>query len=177
MDWSRAKNIIIAVLLAANLLIGGKLLADGRGSERLLAQAAADCKAFLESRGLSIETEIPAEGQRLPVLFLRIESGGETPAENYRGLPIAVTGGSASYEIEGSGDQAALTITSSEALLKLYADLCAQGETVRGRTVEDIELVYLLSVDGSLRTAQDTAIPAWRVNLSGTDYYVNAYAE
>jgi hypothetical protein len=97
--------------------------------------------------------------------------------KSYRGLPIAVSGGSADYEILGSGEQSALTITASDALLKLYADLSADGEGMDGQTVEEVELVYLLSVDSGSRAQQDTAIPAWRVRLSGADHYVNAYKE
>jgi hypothetical protein len=178
MDWSKAKNIIIAALLVANLLIGGSLLMDVRGETQRLEQDAADCRAFLEHQGIAVETEIPPEGQRLPVLFVRMGgSGGQAPADSYRGYPIAVAGGSADFTITGSGEQSALTITAAEALLKLYADLSAEGGSLRGQAVEELELVYLLTVDSSSRAAQDTAIPAWRVRLSGQDYYVGAYAE
>ncbi len=178
MDWSKAKNIIIAALLIANLFIGGRFFLDERGEEQRLAREAESCRAFLEAQGVSVEADIPAEGQRLPVLFLGMgREAGQTQMRSYRGLPIAVSGGSADYEILGSGEQSALTITASDALLKLYADLSADGEGMDGQTVEEVELVYLLSVDSGSRAQQDTAIPAWRVRLSGADHYVNAYKE
>ena len=177
MDWSKAKNIIIAVLLAANVIMGVNLAAQ-RGQERARAkQAVQDTGAFLEQAGLVLQTEIPERTEKLPVVFLRLQKTEEAAEDmEYRGIPIVVQGGSVGFEVSGSGQQSAEIIPASEALLKLYARICREGR-VEGRTIESIDLVYLLSPEDSSYAAQDTAVPAWRVVVSGYTYYVNAYED
>jgi regulatory protein YycI of two-component signal transduction system YycFG len=177
MDWSKAKNIIIVVLLAANVLIGANYLEHNVREKQQLRQAADDTAAFLQQEGITVEARIPQQAEKLPVLFLRLQRSDEASKEtSYKGLPIVVEPGSTGYEIVGSGQQAAEILPASEALLKLYARLSEQG-SVRGKTVENIELVYLLSLEEVSYAAQDTAVPAWRIRVDGQDYYVNAYKE
>lgn len=177
MDWSKAKNIIIAVLLAANLLIGGNLLAQYSSRQAQLKQAAEDTYAFLEKAGMEMDAQLPRQAEKLPVLFLRLNKGGEEPKKTeYRDYPIVLQGSGIGYEIAGTGQQAAQTITAAEALLKLYAQLSAEG-SVKGKHVEAVELVYLLSPDENSFAAQDTASPAWRIQVDGRTYYVDAYGE
>ena len=167
MDWSKAKNIIIAVLVAANLLMGINLLSRSAGARQQIAQASEESIAFLEQQGMSFETDVPKKTEKLPVLFLRLQRAGELSApEEYKGYPIVVQG----------SQMAAETMPAAEALLKLYAQLSGT-ESVKGRTVEAIDLVYLLSPDDTSYAAQDTASPAWRIRLSGHTYYIDAYEE
>ena len=147
MDWSKAKNIIIAVLVAANLLMGINLLSRSAGARQQIAQASEESIAFLEQQGMSFETDVPKKTEKLPVLFLRLQRAGELSApEEYKGYPIVVQGSQ-------------------------------RTESVKGRTVEAIDLVYLLSPDDTSYAAQDTASPAWRIRLSGHTYYIDAYEE
>ena len=177
MDWSKAKNIIIAVLLAANLLIGGNLLAQRASQQAQIRQAAEDTFAFLEKAGMAVDAQLPQQAEKLPVLFLRLNKDGEGPKEaQYKDYPIVVQGTQIGYEIAGTGQQAAETISAAKALLKLYAQLSAEG-SVKGKHVEAIELVYLLSPDESSYAAQDTASPAWRIQVDGRTYSVDAYGE
>ena len=177
MDWSKAKNIIIAVLLAANLLIGGNLLAQRASRQAQIRQAAEDTCAFLEKAGMELDVQLPRQAEKLPVVFLRLNKDGEEPKETqYKEYPIVVQGSSIGYEISGTGQEAAQTISAAEGLLKLYAQLSAEG-SVKGSHVEAIELVYLLSPDESSYAAQDTASPAWRIRVDGRTYYVDAYGE
>ena len=177
MDWSKAKNIIIAALLIANLLIGGNLLAQRSAQQMKLRQAAEDTCAFLEQAGMTVDVELPAQAEKLPVVFLRLHKDSDAPqAAQYKDYPIDVLGSQIGYEIAGTGQQAAPTITAAEALLKLYAQLSAAG-SVKGRHVEAVDLVYLLSPDDASFAAQDTASPAWRIRVDGRTYYVDAYEE
>ena len=177
MDWSKAKNIIIAVLLAANLLIGGNLLTQHNAKQAQLRAAAEETVAFLEASGMEIDAELPRQEKKLPVVFLRLNKDGGEPAETqYKDYPIVVQGSGIGYEIAGSGQQAAQTITAAEALLKLYARLSAEG-SVKGVRVEAVDLVYLLSAEGATYAAQDTASPAWRIRTDRDTYYIDAYGE
>ena len=107
MDWSKAKNIIIAVLVAANLLMGINLLSRSAGARQQIAQASEESIAFLEQQGMSFETEVPKKTEKLPVLFLRLQRAGELSApEEYKGYPIVVQGSQIGFEIAGSGQQA-----------------------------------------------------------------------
>ena len=183
MDWSRAKNILIAVLLAANLILGGMLFHEASMAKKERTQAVSDTRVFLEERGMQIEADIPPDAEKLPVLFLRLEKGVQgtedeqnTEEQAYNGVPIIVQGSNVSFEVSGKGQQAGRTITASEALLKLYAKLSSEGSAA-GKTVESIDLVYLLSSGAPSYAAQDTAIPAWRICVSGETYYVDAYED
>ena len=177
MDWSKAKNIIIAALLAANLLIGGNLLAQRHEKQEYLRVAAEDTVAFLEASGMEIDAELPRQDKKLPVVFLRLNNSGAEPAKTqYKDYPIVVESGGIGYEIAGTGQQAAQTITAAEALLKLYARLSAEG-SVKGVRVESVDLVYLLSSEGATYAAQDTASPAWRIQTDSRVYYIDAYGE
>ena len=177
MDWSKAKNIIIAALLLANLLIGGNLLAQRSSQRQQIRQQAADTCAFLEQAGITIDADIPQQAEKMPVIFLRLQRADEAPKEEqYKEYPIVVQGAGLGYELAGAGQQAAQTITASEALLKLYALLSQEG-SVEGKHVETIDLVYLLSPGDASFAAQDTATPAWRIQVSGRTYYVDAYGE
>ena len=177
MDWSKAKNIIIAVLLAANVLIGGNLLAQRSMQQAQLRQAEENAYAFLEQAGMEVDVKLPHQEKKLPVLFLRLHKTGEELTEvRYKDYPIVVQGSEIGFEIAGTGQQAASTIPAAEALLKLYAQLSAEG-SVKGKRVESVELVYLLSPDETSYAAQDTASPAWRIVVDGRTYYVDAYEE
>ncbi len=177
MDWSKAKNIIIAVLLIADLTIGGLLVSRTAAERRQERLAAADTVAFLEDRGMQVQAAVPEKSEKLPVLFVTLQRSEEAAEEQtYKGYPIIVQGSSVDFEVSGSGQQAARTIPASDALLKLYAVLSSEG-SVAGKTVEDIELVYLLTSEGTSYAAQDTAIPAWRIRVSGKTYTVSAYEE
>ena len=177
MDWSKAKNIIIAALLVVNLTIGGLLLQERASERSQLQQAAADTKVFLEAAGMQLDAEVPETAEKLPVLFVTLDrSGEESSDEAYKGYPIIVQGRRVHFTVAGSGQQSARTIPASEALLKLYARLSSAG-SVEGLHVEAVDMVYLLTTDTTSYAAQDTAIPAWRIRVSGSTYYVNAYEE
>ena len=177
MDWSKAKNIIIAALLAANLLIGGNLLAQRASQQTQIRQATVDTVAFLQHEGMQIEAEVPQKTERLPVLFLRLLRAGEGAKDSsYKSYPVIVQGEDVGFEFAGEGQQAAQTISAADALLRLYAELSAAG-SVKGKCVESVDLVYLLSSGETAYAAQDTAVPAWRIVVDGQPYYVNAYGE
>ena len=178
MDWSKAKNIIIAALLVVNLTIGGLLLSQSAAQRQQMRQAAADTKVFLEKQGMQVNAAVPEKAEKMPVLFVQLQraSSQEGAPQSYKGYPILVEGSAVDFEVSGSGQQAARTITASEALLKLYARLSREG-SVAGKSIDQVELVYLLTADRTSSAAQDTAIPAWRIEVSGKTYTVNAYEE
>ena len=68
MDWSKAKNIIIAALIAANLFLGytyfsqqTDLKAQARDSARYTAE-------YLELMGAQLNCSLPLEREKLPVV-------------------------------------------------------------------------------------------------------------
>lgn len=178
MDWSKAKNLIIAALIATNLLIGWQYLsmlhAEGARVEENI-QAACE---FLEEKGMKVSTDISVYSEKLPVLFVSIDKEGETAEGEieYNGRPLIVRGAKASVKLLEPGQQAAWTISASEALLKLYAKLKQEGSFYKGLEVESADLVYLLNLGDSQGAAEDTAVPAWRIVTTRGTYYIDGYA-
>ncbi|NMA93329.1 MAG: hypothetical protein GX975_01560 [Clostridiales bacterium] len=178
MDWSKAKNLIIAALIVTNLLIGWQYLsmlhAEGARADKNIQSA---CE-FLEEQGMKVSADIPVSSEKLPVLFVSIDRESEDADDEieYKGRPLIVRGGKASVRLLEPGQQAAWTISASEALLKLYAQLSQEGSFYSGMEVKSADLVYLLSLGDSQSAAEDTAVPAWRIVTSGGTYYIDAYA-
>ncbi len=177
MDWSKAKNLIIAALLVTNLVIGGQYLSMLHAETSRAEESLKAATEFLEEQGVKISADISVSSEKLPVLFVSIDRGSEDSDElEYKGRPLVVRAAQASVKILEPGQQAAWTISASEALLKLYASLKQEGSFYSGMEVKSADLVYVLNLKDSQSAAQDTAIPAWRIVTSRGTYYIDAYA-
>lgn len=175
MDWSKAKNIIIAALLVTNLAIGtfyiSQLRNDAKARE---ASVEAACR-YLESVGIDIEAEVPLKTRNLPVLFVNVSKGQYEPV-SWEGLPVEVIGANIALSPLSEGDLAGSTIGADRALLKLYSQL-GEEEKAAGLKVEGVDLVYLLDVRNAVVASQDTAVPSWKISTSRGVYYIEAYSE
>ncbi len=68
MDWTKAKNILIAALLATNLLLLGILIYGNIKVSGEDARFLNNTIAVLEARNIAITTELPIKSTRMPVL-------------------------------------------------------------------------------------------------------------
>ena len=74
MDWTKAKNILIAALLLTNLLLLGNMLYDNanvQAKEKLFIE---NTLAVLEARNITIETPLPKGQPRMPVLSVEYDN-------------------------------------------------------------------------------------------------------
>ena len=67
MDYSKAKNIIIALLLAADLALGSVYISRISADRQAREAAILSTELYLQELGIELETEIPAEEPPMPV--------------------------------------------------------------------------------------------------------------
>ncbi len=73
MDWTKAKNIIIAALLITDLILAGSMFynnAMAKSSEDLYLQ---NTISVLKDRNISIDAELPTKQSRMPVLTVEYD--------------------------------------------------------------------------------------------------------
>ena len=73
MDYSKAKNIMIVLLLVANIALGASYIGRQNDARQARADAAANTERYLTQLGVELETEIPVDTAMMPVLYVRIE--------------------------------------------------------------------------------------------------------
>lgn len=174
MDWSKAKTILIVALLITNIIIGSAYISGINKEKANMEAAARNAAAYAQSRGVNVRCEIPAEKNKLPVLFVSLDRSGIAEECHYKGIAVETDKSFVGRIIpEGQGDADAELISASNALLKLIGDM---GES--DMTIDDISVVYWLDLSlGDDVAAKDTAVPAWK--FSGPDgvYYIEAFGE
>ncbi len=177
MDWSKAKNILIAALIAANIFLGFMYTQNMRADEELKARAAELTARYLESLGVSLDCALSAEEERLPVLFVEIEEGDgadDGPAKD--GLRVVLIGAEGQKAVPvRTGLNRGQVISASSAARRLVPRF--SDEELKDLRVEGAELVYLVDRSG-LESArgQDTAVPAWAFTTNRGLYYIEALA-
>lgn len=174
MDYSKAKNIMIVLLLAANIALGASYVSRQNDARQARADAAANTERYLTQLGVELETEIPVDTAMMPVLYVRIEKGGGQGV--YDGHGVELSGGGEDYYAvpDKRGDTRAETITASRALQLLVGRL--DSEQLSGLKIEDIELVFWVDRSGlGAGEAEDTAVPAWKITTNKGIYYIEAY--
>lgn len=176
MDWSKAKNIIIAALIAANLFLGytyfsqqTDLKAQARDSARYTAE-------YLELMGAQLNCSLPLEREKLPVVFVNMEKSSDKVYETRDGKAIVVTGQEGfSAQPADYGDTRAQVISASDAVRRTAAGL-SEGQ-LKGLSIDSVRLVYLVDRMG-LGTEQlrDTALPFWEIESNRGVFYQEAFA-
>lgn len=77
MEWSKLKNIIILILLTANLFLLAMAGVQQRDSARYQEQAVTDALAVLERNGIAVATEVVPEQMALKTMTVQRDRGTE----------------------------------------------------------------------------------------------------
>lgn len=159
MEWSKIKNIILAILLAVNLILLGMVSYQEYRSARYDAQTLESAVTLLASNGISVEAELP-EPADLPVLQLELaapdDQRQEEQVEAVLGGVEDVTdsGGGARLRYRGSWGDGELSpdgrfsFTLGEESLAAEADREAQGATLLAGLGMQVTLAGRSSQDG-----------------------------
>ncbi|MCQ2552949.1 MAG: hypothetical protein MJ150_01410, partial [Clostridia bacterium] len=75
MDWSKAKTILIAILLVLCLILSGILVSRKLDEAKAIEAGRVAAKEYLEGIGVVLNTEIPKKRPALEVLFLQRKEG------------------------------------------------------------------------------------------------------
>lgn len=172
MDWSKAKTILIAILLVLCLILSGILFSRKLDEAKAIEAGRVAAKEYLEGIGVVLNAEIPKTRPALEVLFLQRKEGA-TQLKNGHYLVYTNEASNVSYEITEHGKGKAKVISASSALLQM----ATMTENPKGLEINDIELCYYVDDKGfkPQETNTDTAIPAWRIESSNGVYYILAY--
>ena len=173
MDWSKAKNVLIAALLLANIILGQFYFGNLKQAKLENETAAVSTETYAKSLGIDLQAEIPKETPKLPVLFVKIAQGDAV--NEFEGYVIeteGVNGVCANALRSGSAKEE--VITASAAMHKLISEI----SDCDGLVISDIKLVYWVdrSAYGSAE-GEDTALPAWKFVCTDGAYYINAFGE
>ena len=176
MDWSKAKNILIAALLIADLILCAFLAEQIKDRDTALKEAAEYAVDYAQSRGISVKTGLPTDRVRMPVLFVELAESGES-LTSYRGTDVDVFGELPRVIVSGrTGSAEGELIPASAALILLTDRLSGSGELPL--VVNGVEPVYRLDATNADEGAtQDTAVPAWRFSTDKGAYYVEGFVE
>ena len=172
MDWSRAKSIMIAILLVCDLILGGMWLKERVDENREIAAANTAAVSYAENHGVSINCDIPSNSKRVYVLSLTFSEGEGNVKSEYRNVPI---------EVLGSGTEEYLSgIKKKGSKIEVLPAYSAVLKSVSNKTfsIDSIELIYL--VDRSAyggQGGQDTALPYWKLRAGNNYYYYAAYSD
>lgn len=174
MDWSKAKTILIIVLLAFCLVLTGMLVVRDVKISKELSENKKAALAYLDELGVKLETELPTKRVKLPVLFVEYKGEGAEPTElTYKKYTVYTKNiSSAGYKMTSAGERAAEIMPASSAVLEAVSRM----ESPK-LVINDIELCYYIDND-SINVSSgssDTAFPAWMVNTSAGTCFVLAY--
>jgi len=175
-DWSKAKTILIFVLLIVCLILSGILVNEKMAERKALEDAVEETKIYLKSQGIDLKTDIPLDRPSLPVLFVEYEENTGSDALSYGDYMVyTASGSSKGYTIKSEGESKAKVISANTALLSA---VLSKLETGKELTITKVELVYYIDAETyqGMPASSDTAIPAWRIETKDGVFYINAYA-
>ncbi len=175
MNWSRAKTILIAILVLVNAFLLFNYLRTEWKSQQQISESTKSAALYLEERGVSISCDIPEKSEKLPVIlvnFSKGDVGGGIYDIDIDGTIMEIIGLKDSAFIKNIEitDKKIETLPAYTALLKSYGSI--EGE------ITNIQLIYL--VDRSAYVGQegeDTALPYWKISSGENSYYYSAFAE
>lgn len=196
MDWSKAKTILIIVLLAVCLWLSGTLVYREVLENKETARAAIYVREYLETQGASYIADIPLDRPSLPVIFIIMQEAGQAePLTNFKGFEVCYPGSGLVPVLEKAGKNKAKVGTASSALMMVAGNLTEreQGEPdepdgnlppeadvsasnpVKGLEINSVTLVYYVDFSGGSAGGKDTAIPSWRIETNRGTFYINAF--
>ena len=172
MDWSKAKSIMIAILLAIDLGIGGMYFNNELKTAGSLKASTEAAVSYAEGRGVRINCEIPSKSKKVNVISVDFSSGaGESP-ESWHGVRIEILGQSSDEYISGIEKNGARIDT-----LPAYTAVLKSLGSVNG-SIDGIELIYLVDrTSYSGMAGKDTALPYWKLGSGNNFYYYAAYSD
>lgn len=174
MDYSKAKNIIIALLLAADLALGSVYISRISADRQAREAAILSTELYLQELGIELETEIPAEEPPMPVLYVTIEEGAGP--QSYDGCRVELSGMDESYSAvpRRKGPGKADIIGASRALQQLVSMM--EPEVLPELRITGVERVFWVDRrELTEEAAEDTAVPAWRIETDRGVFYIEAF--
>ena len=139
MDWSKAKNILIAALIAANLFIGAKYWQVRTAGEEARVRSAFLTGEYLQSLGVDLQCELSADETRLPVLFVEIEPEDASTQDPVTrdGTRVVLIGSSGQRAVPKSfGDNKGLVVSASSAASRHFCFQTATAFATSSRKIQ-----------------------------------------
>jgi hypothetical protein len=81
MDWTKAKNIIIAALIITNLVLIGSLYVKFNDKQEMQKRELNDTISVLESRNITINTTLPKTVGNKPLLYIEYDNADQSLIE------------------------------------------------------------------------------------------------
>jgi hypothetical protein len=81
MDWTKAKNIIIAALIITNLVLIGSLYVKFNDKQEMQKRELSDTISVLESRNITINTILPNTVGNKPLLYIEYDNADQSLIE------------------------------------------------------------------------------------------------
>jgi hypothetical protein len=81
MDWTKAKNIIIAALIITNLVLIGSLYVKFNEKQEMQKRELSDTISVLESRNITINTTLPNTVGNKPLLYIEYDNADQSLIE------------------------------------------------------------------------------------------------
>jgi hypothetical protein len=81
MDWTKAKNIIIAALIITNLVLIGSLYVKFNEKQEMQKRELSDTISVLESRNITINTTLPKTVGNKPLLYIEYDNADQSLIE------------------------------------------------------------------------------------------------
>ncbi len=78
MDWTKAKNIIIAALVITNLVLIGSLYVKFSDKQETEKQELSDTISVLESRDIKVDTTLPKNIGNKPLLYIEYDNADQS---------------------------------------------------------------------------------------------------
>ncbi len=174
MDYSKAKNIIIALLLVANLALGSVYMNRLSAEREAREAAAASTRLYLQELGVELSAPIPADEPPMPVLYVSIEK--DAGPQSFDGCDVVLSGMDEAYSAvpQRKGPGKAPIIGAGRALQRLMSWL--EPEVLKSLEVTGIDRIFWVDRrEITAEAAEDTAVPAWRVQTNRGVFYIEAY--
>ena len=175
MDWPKAKNILIIILLILDLVLGGLYFAEYKQRELAAKQSYENAIEYAKKNNVIIPDNFPEGTPKLASLRVVIKKGRDEELE-YEGTPVVIFGNSKfGVDIESVSESKQQIVSASTVLIKFIAERVAEGDA-QGCEIKSIRLVYLVELPSDASSGiTATALPAWVLSLDGQDIYYNAY--
>jgi len=173
MDWSKAKTILIVVLLVFCLALGSILYQNKVEENKEAKQNVAAAEEYLKSINVENYAQIPTKRPAMEVLFVEYNEAEKDKGELiYKDYPVYTnTDSSAGYSITSTGESKAKITSASSAVIEAVTRSKAEKQILYG-----VELCYYINSGKQLEDgSSDTAVPAWRIYTNEGYTYILAY--
>jgi len=175
MNWSKAKTILIIVLVLTNVFLLSVYTGNKKEQENQISESTRSAILYLENRNIDIKCDVPEGVEKLPVVSVYFRGGIATAGTyqvNLDGITLEILGlgdGNLIKSIEIT-DNIISTLPAYTALLKSAGSISDE--------ITGIELIYLVDRSAYMgQEGEDTALPYWKISSGENSYYYSAFAE